>query len=50
MASVRQPLISALENGTTSVTIDTLLKVLAPLALDLDLSPRRSASFDPTEY
>lgn len=50
MASVRQPLISELENGTTSVTIDTLLKVLAPLALDLDLVLRQSASFDPTQY
>lgn len=50
MASVRQPMISELENGTTSVTIDTLLKVLAPLALDLDLSPRKDATFDPTEY
>jgi HTH-type transcriptional regulator / antitoxin HipB len=50
MASLRQPMISELENGTTSVTIDTLLKVLAPLALDLDLPPRKDASFDPTAY
>lgn len=50
MASVRQPLISELENGTTSVTIDTLLKVLAPLALDLTLVPRETARFDPTAY
>lgn len=50
MASVRQPLISELENGTTSVTINTLLKVLAPLDLDLNLAPRQTASFDPTEY
>lgn len=50
MASLRQPMISDLENGTTSVTIDTLLKVLAPLALDLDLAPRKDASFDPTAY
>jgi transcriptional regulator with XRE-family HTH domain len=50
MASVRQPLISELENGTTSVTVDTLFKVLAPLDLDLSTIPRESARFDPTEY
>ena len=50
IASVRQPLISELENGTVSVTADTLLKVLAPLQLDLDLVPRQRTTFDPTVY
>ncbi|MBW9267267.1 MAG: helix-turn-helix domain-containing protein [Candidatus Thiodiazotropha sp. (ex. Lucinisca nassula)] len=50
MASLRQPLISELENGTTNATVDTVLKVLAALELDLTVMPRRKASFDPTEY
>lgn len=49
-ASLRQPLISELENGTTNATMDTVLKVLAALKLDLTVVPRRKASFDPTEY
>lgn len=49
-ASLRQPLISELENGTTNATMDTVLKVLAALELDLTVVPRRKASFDPTEY
>ncbi|MEW8624628.1 MAG: helix-turn-helix domain-containing protein [Candidatus Thiodiazotropha sp.] len=49
-ASLRQPLISELENGTTNATLDTVLKVLAALKLDLTVVSRRKASFDPTEY
>jgi len=49
-ASVRQPLISDLENGETSVRLDTLVKVLAALALDLSVVPRQKAEIDPTEY
>lgn len=49
-ASVRQALISELENGATSAKLDTVLKVLAALALDLSVVPRRKAEFDPTEY
>ena len=49
-ASLRQPLISELENGTTNATMDTVFKVLAALDLDLTVVPRRKASFDPTEY
>ncbi len=49
-ASVRQPLISELENGTTNATLDTVLKVLAALELDLTLTPRRKGGFDPAEY
>lgn len=50
MASVRQALISDLENGAYSARADTLLKVLAALDMDLALVPRRKAEFDPTEY
>jgi len=49
-ASVRQALISELENGTTSARLDSVLKVLAALNMDLAIVPRRSAEFDPTEY
>lgn len=49
-ASLRQALISELENGATSARVDTVLKVLAALDLDLAIVPRRSAVFEPTEY
>ncbi len=49
-ASVRQALISELENGTTSAKLDTVIKVLAALEMDLSVVPRRKAEFDPTEY
>ncbi len=49
-ASVRQALISELENGTTSAKLDTVIKVLAALDMDLSIVPRRKAEFDPTEY
>lgn len=49
-ASVRQALISELENGATSARVDTVLKVLAALDLDLAIATRRKAEFDPTEY
>ncbi|WP_026596714.1 helix-turn-helix domain-containing protein [Methylohalobius crimeensis] len=49
-ASVRQALISELENGATSARVETVLKVLAALDLDLAIVPRRKAEFDPTEY
>ncbi len=50
LASVRQSLISNLENGVNSVRADTLLKVLAALDTDLAIVARRAAEFDPTEY
>lgn len=50
MASVRQALISNLENGANSARTDTFLKVLAALDMDLALVPRRKAEFNPTEY
>lgn len=49
-ASMRQALISDLENGTHSATLDTLIKILAALDLDLSIVPRKKANFDPTEY
>lgn len=49
-ASVRQALISELENGTISAKLDTVVKVLAALNLDLAVVPRRKAEFDPTDY
>ena len=49
-ASVRQALISELENGATSARLDTVIKVLAALDMDLSTIPRRKAEFDPTVY
>lgn len=49
-ASVRQALISELENGATSARVDTVLKVLAALDLDLTIIPRQSAAFEPSAY
>jgi HTH-type transcriptional regulator/antitoxin HipB len=49
-AGVRQALVSDLENGTTTARLDSLLKVLAALDMDLSVVPRRKATFDPTEY
>ena len=49
-ASVRQALVSELENGATTAKLDTVIKVLAALDMDLSIVPRRKARFDPTEY
>ena len=49
-ASVRQALVSDLENGATTAKLDTVIKVLAALDMDLSIVPRRKAGFDPTEY
>jgi HTH-type transcriptional regulator/antitoxin HipB len=49
-ASVRQALVSELENGATSAKIDTIIKVLAALEMDLTIVSRRKAEFDPREY
>ena len=49
-AGVRQALVSDLENGVTTANLDTVLKVLAALDMDLSVVPRRKAEFDPTEY
>jgi HTH-type transcriptional regulator/antitoxin HipB len=49
-ASMRQALISDLENGTGSATLDTMLKILAALDLDISIVSRKKAEFDPTEY
>ncbi len=49
-ASVRQALISDLENGVNSARLDTVFKVLAALKLDLLITDRVKPNFDPTEY
>ena len=49
-ASVRQALVSDLENGMTTAKLDTVIRVLAALDMDLSIVPRRKAGFDPTEY
>ncbi len=49
-ASVRQALVSELENGATTAKLDTVTRVLAALDLDLSIVPRRKNGFDPTEY
>jgi len=43
-------LISDVENGATSAKLDTIIKILAALDLDLAIVPRRKATFDPTKY
>lgn len=49
-ASVRQALVSDIENGVTTARLDTVIRVLAALDLDLAIIPRRTTGFDPTEY
>jgi HTH-type transcriptional regulator/antitoxin HipB len=49
-ASVRQALVSELENGVTAAKVDTIIKVLAALEMDLTIVSRRKAEFDPREY
>lgn len=49
-ASVRQALVSDLENGVTTAKYDTVIRVLSALDMDLSIVPRRKAGFDPTEY
>jgi HTH-type transcriptional regulator/antitoxin HipB len=49
-ASVRQALVSELENGETTAKLDTVIRVMAALDMDLPIVPRRKAEFDPTEY
>ncbi len=49
-ASVRQALVSDLENGVTTAKLDTVIRVLAALDMDLSIVPRRKAEFDPKEY
>lgn len=49
-ASVRQALVSDIENGATTARLDTVIRVLAALDLDLSIIPRRKTGFDPTEY
>ncbi len=49
-ASVRQALVSELENGATTAKLDTVTRVLAALDLDLSIVPRRKTGFNPTEY
>jgi len=49
-ASVRQALVSDLENGATMARLDTVIKVLAALDMDVSIIPRWKAEFDPTAY
>ena len=49
-ASVRQQLISDLENGIRTPRLDTMVKVLAALDLDLSVVLRQAPSFDPSVY
>jgi len=49
-ASIRQALVSDLETGATTARLDTVIKVLAALDLDLSIIPRQKAEFDPTQY
>lgn len=49
-ASMSQQIISGLENGVSSPRLDTILKVMAALGLDLAVMSRQKPSIDPTEY
>jgi HTH-type transcriptional regulator/antitoxin HipB len=49
-ASVRQALISEVENGAINAKLDTVRKILAALDMDISVVPRQKAEFDPTEY
>ena len=49
-ASVRQALVSDIENGATMAKLDTVMRVLSALDLDLSVVPRLTTGFDPTEY
>lgn len=49
-ASFRQALVSELENGTTTARLDTVMRVLAALDLDISIVPRRKAEFNPADY
>lgn len=49
-ASMRQQLVSDLENGVSSSRLDTILKILAALDLDLGVMHRRPPAFDPSAY
>jgi HTH-type transcriptional regulator/antitoxin HipB len=49
-ASVRQALVSELENGTTTARLDTVMRVLAALDLDISIVPCRKAEFNPADY
>ncbi len=50
LASVRQALISDIENGVTSANLNTIIHVLAALDLDLAIVNRRQSDFDPSVY
>ena len=49
-ASVRQALVSELENGATTAKLDTVIRMVAALDMDLSIVPRQNAEFDPTKY
>ena len=48
--STDQKAISVIETGAYSSRLDTVLKVLAALELDLTVTDRKAPSFDPSEY
>ena len=49
-ASVRQALVSELETGATTANLDTVIKMVAALDMDLSIIPRQKAEFDPSMY
>ncbi len=49
-ASVRQALVSELESGATMAKLDTVIRMVAALDMDLSIVPRKKAKFDPTKY
>jgi HTH-type transcriptional regulator/antitoxin HipB len=49
-SSTTQKVISGLETGAYSSRLETVLKVLAALELDLTVIDRKAPSFDPSAY
>lgn len=49
-ATVRQALISDIENGVRAARLDTVLKILVALNMDLAVIPRLKSEFNPADY
>lgn len=49
-ACVRQALISDIENGATTAKLDSVMRILAALKLDLSIVARQTSGFNPAEY
>ena len=48
--AMRQQGVSDLERGRQAPRLDTIVRVLAALGLDLAVAPRQAAEFNPLDY